>query len=234
MRAGGRALPARRMTVGQHLVQFPAGSAPTPRCSRGGVPPAQCPRTVTDFLSDDHAAATRTMMSAGQRVVSLQRNRRNQLGKPLGSGLWIIQPGRGNWSATVRGPSGRRPARPRTRGSSASGRSTGEVVELARNSEAFRPPRSSPERSRLRRYVPVESGGDSTADLRSGPSPDPLLAALVDLLLPQRDALLEDVDRVLASGRASWRCGAETAIATLASPMPTQPVRWWIAIEQRS
>src|SRR2546423_13985274 len=40
--------------------------------------------------------------------------------------------------------------------------------------------------------------GGGAADLR--PAPDPLLAALVGLLLPERDALLERVDRVLARG----------------------------------
>src|SRR5947209_18777159 len=34
----------------------------------------------------------------------------------------------------------------------------------------------------------------------SGAAPDPFLAAFVDLFLPQRDALLELVDRVLARG----------------------------------
>src|SRR5262245_2623775 len=36
------------------------------------------------------------------------------------------------------------------------------------------------------------------------------------------------------AARASWRCGAEIAIATLGSPMPTRPIRWWIATSQRS
>src|SRR3954471_3709192 len=38
------------------------------------------------------------------------------------------------------------------------------------------------------------------AVLPSRPSPDPFLAALVDLLLPEWDSLLQLVDRVLARG----------------------------------
>src|SRR5439155_23401681 len=36
------------------------------------------------------------------------------------------------------------------------------------------------------------------------------------------------------AARASWRCGAETATATLASPISTRPTRWWIATAQSS
>src|SRR5439155_8291508 len=34
----------------------------------------------------------------------------------------------------------------------------------------------------------------------------------------------------LHAASASWRCGAETAMTTLRSPMPTRPIRWWMAI----
>src|SRR5207253_3079856 len=36
------------------------------------------------------------------------------------------------------------------------------------------------------------------------------------------------------AARASWRCGAETAMATLGSPIPTRPTRWWIATSHSS
>ena len=48
-----------------------------------------------------------------------------------------------------------------------------------------------------------------------GTAADPLLAALVDLLLPERDRLLERVDRLGAGGeRGQARWAAETAITT--------------------
>src|SRR4051812_24867037 len=45
---------------------------------------------------------------------------------------------------------------------------------------------------------PVPPGTPTVPDLNLRTAPDPLLAALVDLLLPERHALLERVDRVLA------------------------------------
>src|SRR4051812_6722480 len=47
---------------------------------------------------------------------------------------------------------------------------------------------------------PVPPGTPTVPDLNLRTAPDPLLAALVDLLLPERHALLERVDRVLAGG----------------------------------
>ena len=57
---------------------------------------------------------------------------------------------------------------------------------------------------------------------------------LRNLLLPQRDGLLERVYRVLAAGERVLTVRRETAMITLVSPIPTRPTRWAIATLQSS
>src|SRR5436190_22584876 len=52
----------------------------------------------------------------------------------------------------------------------------------------------------IRTQATTRSGASVTRDPASGASSDPFLAALVDLLLPERDLLLQRVDSVLAGG----------------------------------
>ena len=58
----------------------------------------------------------------------------------------------------------------------------------------------------LGRLHEITVAGSPASGLRA--APDPLLAALVDLLLPERHDLLEPVDRVLAGGEGVLRGGA--------------------------
>ena len=76
--------------------------------------------------------------------------------------------------------------------------------------------RSSPSSLGSRRSTPAISGsGSKTSSRNSRAAADPFLAALVELLLPERDALLQPRrSRPRQAASASWRCGAETAIAT--------------------
>ena len=72
-------------------------------------------------------------------------------------------------------------------------------------------------RSRARR-----DGSDlGLLDAPSGAAADPLLAALVDLLLPERHLELEHVDRVLAGGEGVGAVSRATAITTDGSPIST-------------
>jgi molybdopterin synthase catalytic subunit len=103
-----------------------------------------------------------------------------------------------------------------------------------------------------RRLEEVGSVGEVWERLDLGPEPDGLLYA-VNKEYAEREHPLADGDEVAlippVSGGA-FRLSAEPlsldavvdevrsehagAIATLVSPMPTRPVRWWIAISQRS
>src|SRR5205085_1299517 len=61
---------------------------------------------------------------------------------------------------------------------------------------------------RARKLAADTRAPHQTAALTSRPAPDPLLAALVDLLLPERHRRLESVDRLLAGGESGlpvWR-----------------------------